>query len=72
MLTRRILTVLTITLLMVLSEQVMSQTSQKESPEYPSDSDSEPQIITNQNMNQTQQGFRIELQRNNPFRDGYR
>ena len=67
MLTRRILTMLTITLLIVLSEQVMSQTSQKELPEYPSDSESVPHININQNTNQAQkefERFQMNMQRN--------
>lgn len=68
MLNRRILTVLIIALLTILPKQVISQSSQKDLPEYPTGLESEPpQRITNQNVNQTQQEFerlRMELQRN--------
>ena len=75
MLTRRILTILTIALLTVLSKQVISQTSQKELPEYPTGFESIPQIQINQNANQAQiqaqaqkefERFQMEMQKNIP------
>lgn len=67
MLTQRILTVLTIALLTVLTKQSISQTSQKELPEYPTGSESQLQMLPNPNSNQAQQEFerrRLELRRN--------
>ena len=72
MLTRKNLIVLSFALLIVLSEQVISQTSQKERPEYPTGSESQSQQPTNQNVNQMPQIFeqpRIEFQRNGSLRN---